>query len=87
MPTKKQTFHEGEIKYLLSRAIRYGINVGRESNLQVQTKIDDYINEVLPSFMSKAKPTAGSDKPYKKVKANKEYEDHQLRLYTSMYGQ
>lgn len=74
MPTKKQTFHEGEIKYLLSRAIRYGICLGKllscetKTRISAQAKIDDYINEVLPLFMSKAKPTAGSDEPYHKIK-------------------
>jgi hypothetical protein len=67
---RKQTFHEQEIRYLISRAIRYGINIGKslDKGIFVQQEIDAYLNEVVPSFMSKAKPTAGSDKPYTKIK-------------------
>jgi len=79
MPTKKyptkQTFHEGEIKYLLSRAIRYGILVGHGNPFigsgehHWTIEIENYINEVLPSFMSRAKPTITlGNETYSKIK-------------------
>jgi hypothetical protein len=50
MSEKKVSLNAGEVKYLLSRAIRFG---HRNPKVSVETLIDSYVAENLASVMAR----------------------------------